>query len=67
MISRRDGQRKSSRTSTDMDIGTADMRGKRGQGEANYGRELRAVAVAQRRMANAEPIGSGENGVSRLR
>jgi len=50
-----------------MGIGTADMRGKRGQGEANYGRELRAVAVAQRRMANAEPIGSGENGVSRLR
>ena len=26
-----------------------------------------AVAVAQRKMANAEPIGSGENGVSRLR
>jgi len=34
---RRDGQRESSRTSTDIGIETAEMTGKRGQGEANYG------------------------------
>lgn len=40
---------------------------KKRTGRGQLWRELCTVAVAQRRMANAEPIGSGKNGVSRLR
>jgi len=53
--------------STDIGIETADTPGKRGQERPFAGGRAGAVAVAQRRMANAEPIGSGKNGVSRLR